>query len=317
MKLVRKTAVFALAAGILSAAATSCGLRTETYSINIKVPLDDIDFTDGSCHGISFISGINGTVIAACGDVEVPEIRVNVDFGGGLKDSSKAAKRKEERDNLGITHELNDGILVIDFKDRTTGQSAQSSYNPFKEEFNGVLFSHAQSTVTMTLPRSFDSFQIRNNGGDLGAKELCGHIDLASNDTLTAENIAFNADDGNMVIGDKGVVVSTARCEEGRADALIISRYGDITYVMPEPAEMTGASKADTIQILCSEGTVTVDLNGNVCADTNELDKEKNRQYDYSAAHGAALLDIEAYGKDVTFTNGEYINVRRNNKEET
>ena len=163
----------------------------------------------------------------------------------------------------------------------------------------------------------FDSFNISNYNGDLAAKDLAGQIRLYTYETITAENIAFNADDGNMVIGDKGVVISTARSEEGRADALITSRYGDITYVMPEPAEMTGASKADTIQILCSEGTVTVDLNGNVCADTNELDKEKNRQYDYSAAHGAALLDIEAYGKDVTFTNGEYINVRRNNKEET
>ncbi|MBO7395111.1 MAG: hypothetical protein J6U16_03205 [Ruminococcus sp.] len=306
MTIIKRLAAVVTAAGITSAAMTSCGLRTETYSINITVPLGDIDFTDGSCHGICFSSHINGTVIVICDDVEEPEIRVNVDFGGGLKDSSKAAKRKEERDNLVVTHELNDGILVIDFKDRTTGQSAQSSYNPFKEEFNGVLFSHAQSTVTMTLPQSFDSFVINNYGGDLGVKNLCGHIELATYDDLTAENIAFNDDDGNMVMGDKGIIISTTRCEEGRAEAYITSRFGDITYVMPEPAEMTGASKADTIQILCSEGTVTVDLNGNVCADTNELDKGKNRRYDYSAAHGAALLDIEACGRDVTFTNGEY-----------
>ncbi|MBR6070044.1 MAG: hypothetical protein IKP78_05580 [Ruminococcus sp.] len=307
MNIVKRLAAAVTAAGILSAAMTSCGLTTETYNINITVPLDDIDFTDGSCHGISFSSDINGTVVVTCDDVEEPEIRVRVDFGGGTKGSRKAERRKLERDSLTVTHELNDeGLLVIDFKDKTTGQSAKSSYNPMKQEFSGVLFSHADSCVEMTLPRSFDSFNISNYGGDIAAKELCGHVELYTYDTLTAENIAFNADDENMAVGEKGVIISTARYKGKRADALIMSRDGDIVCVLPEPADLTGRSKADTIQILCSGGTVTVDLNGSECGDTYQVDKEKNRQYDYSVAHGAALLDIEAYGNGVTFTNGTY-----------
>ncbi|MDO4862564.1 MAG: hypothetical protein Q4A05_00235 [Ruminococcus sp.] len=307
MNLVKRITAYVLVAGLLCPALTSCGVKTETYSINITVPFDDIDFTDGSCHGISFSSDINGTVIVTCGDVEVPEIRVKVDFGGGLKNSRKAKNRKLERDSLGITHALTDeGILSVGFIDRTTGNSARSSYNIFKQEFEGVLFSHAQSYVEMTLPRSFDSFQISNYGGQLAAKELCGHVELYTYDDLTAENIAFDASDDNRVTGEKGVFISTTRYKEKREDALISSRYGDITYVMPEPADMQGRYKADTVEVLCSEGAVTVDLNGNVCADTHKLDEKKSRQYDYSVAHGALLLDLDDYGNGVVFTNGRY-----------
>lgn len=307
MNITKRLAVIVTAAAVLPAAMTSCGFKTETYNINITVPLSDIDFTDGSCHGISFSSDINGTVIVTCDDVEEPEIRVKVDFGGGLKDSRKAERRKLERDSLGISHTLTDeGILSVGFIDDTTGQSAKSSYNPMKQEFSGVLFSHADACVEMTLPRSFDSFNISNYGGDLAAKDLHGHIDLYTYDTLTAENVAFNASGDNMAVGDKGVIVSTTRWKGKRADAVIMSRKGDIIYVLPEPSDLTGRSKADTIEVSCSEGTVTVDLNGNVCADTHELDKDKNRQYEYSVAHGAALLDIDNYGKGVTITNGSY-----------
>lgn len=307
MNIIKRLAAIVTAVMTLPAAATSCGFTTETYSINITVPLDDIDFTDGSCHGISFSSNINGTVIVTCDDVEEPVIRVKVDFGGGLKGSRKAEKRKNERDNLVIPHSLtDDGILSVGFVDRTTGQSAKSSYNPFKQEFEGVLFNHAESYVEMTLPRSFDSFNIRNYGGDIAVKDIHGHINIHTYDTLTAENVAFNAGDGNMAVGDKGVIISTTRWKGKRADGIIMSRFGDIVYVLPEPSDLTGRSKADTIEVSCSEGTVTVDLNGNVCADTHELDKDKHRQYEYSVAHGAALLDIDNYGKGVTFTNGSY-----------
>ena len=302
MNILRRIAAIVTAAVVLPAAVTSCELKTETYSINTTVPLNDIDFTDGSCHGISFSSDISGTVIVTCDDVEVPEIRVKVDFVGGT-----AKRRKLEYDNLVIPHSLtDDGILSVGFKDRSTGQSAKSSYNPMKQEFEGVLFKHAESYVEMTLPRSFDSFNISNYGGDLAVKDIHGHINIHTYDTLTAENVAFNAGDDNMVVGDNGVIVSTTRWKGKRADGLIMSRYGDIVYVLPEPSDLTGRSKADTIQILCSEGTVRVDLNGNVCADTNQLDKDKNRQYEYSVGHGAALLDIDNYGNGVSFTNGSY-----------
>ena len=325
MNTVRKITALILAAGTIFTAAVSCSPQTGNTSetslsddgkgnsgtsgkskenaIDEILEFPDIDFKNDSCHGISFSSDLKGPVIVTCDDVEEPEIRVKVDFRGGTK-----KKRKEEFENLGIKKELNEeGVLMISFIDESTGYSAQSSYNPFKQEFEGVLFSHAESYVEMTLPRDFDTFYIVNYNGDLAAKDLAGQIRLYTYETITAENIAFNADDDNTVMGDKGIIISTSRYEGEREDALITSRYGDITYVVPEPADMQGRSKADTIQVLCSEGAVTVDLNGNVCADTHELDKNKSRQYDYSVAHGAALLDLDDYGGGVTFTNGRYI----------
>jgi len=324
MNTVRKITALILAAGTIFTAAVSCSPQTGNTSetslsddgkdnsgtsgkskenaIDEILEFPDIDFKNDNCHGISFSSDLKGPVIVTCDDVEEPEIRVKVDFRGGTK-----KKRKEEFENLGIKKELNEeGVLMISFIDESTGYSAQSSYNPFKQEFEGVLFSHAESYVEMTLPRDFDTFYIVNYNGDIGAKDLGGSVGLFSYNTITGENIAFDASEDNMVDGDKGVILSTKRYHSVRTEAIILSRYGDITYVMPKESEMTGRSEADSIKILCSEGTLTIDLNGNACGDTSEVDKDKNMRYDYSVAHGAAKLDAEAYGGGVNITNGSY-----------
>ncbi|MBP5361595.1 MAG: hypothetical protein J6Y71_00990 [Ruminococcus sp.] len=324
MTILKKIAAAVLAAGLFSTTGVSCSLKNndiieatetnesrstsssvssvKTDSIDETLEFEDIDFAKGECHGVSFGSSLKGTVIVSCDDVEEPEIRVRVDFKGGSK-----KRRKLERENLEIRKSLNeDGILSISFIDKTTDYPAKSSYNPMKQEFEGVLFSHAITYVEMNLPRKFNSFTISNYGGDIGAKDLSGHINLFSYNTITGENIAFDASDDNIVDGEEGVFISTGRLNSIRSNALIMTRKGEIRYVMPNPDDMTGRYKPDTIRMLgSSEGSVTVDLNGNKCADTSWFDKE-NQQYNYSVAQGAAMLDIESFGTGVNFTNGTY-----------
>ncbi len=303
MTALRKITSLALAAAF-TVSFGSCTPPETSISKTVTLEFDDsYDFSNKGCHGIQMMSNINSVMTVFCEDVAEPEITVAFTFSGfGKKDL------EYERDHLDVTKSLTeDGILSVGIIDTTTGNSARSAKNIFKDDSPGIVFSHTSAVITLTLPKCFDSFNISNYNGDLAAKDLAGQIRLYTYETITAENIAFNADDDNTVMGDKGIIISTSRYEGEREDALITSRYGDITYVVPEPADMQGRSRADTIQVLCSEGAVTVDLNGNVCADTHELDKNKSRQYDYSVAHGAALLDLDDYGGGVTFTNGRYI----------
>ncbi len=302
MKMTKRIAVLALAAG-LAAVPTSCTVHT--YGLNYDLKSEN-GYDYSGCHGVSLVSYLKGNIIVTCEDVDEPEIRIDVDFKGGTE-----KRCKKEFENLDIQKKnTEDGIIEISFIDKSAGYEAHSSRNIFKEDFEGMLFSHAVANVEMTLPRSYDYFNICNyDGGDIGAKDLAGHIRLASHDNVVAENIAFDSSEDNEIFGSKGIIVSTSRCGDKRANALVLSHDGDIRYVMPEPAELTSRSSPDTIELCVGGGTVTVDLNDNKCADTSWFDKD-NKQYRYSVAHGAAMLKADA-SDDIIFTNGDYQHAER------
>lgn len=115
---------------------------------------------------------------------------------------------------------------------------------------------------------------------------------------------------------------STARCGDEKSDVYITSD-GDINYTMPEPAQMSERSDPDTIVLWSDGGNVTIDMNGNTYYDINVPRENDAAGLSYTYMVGeAAMLAPEAYiderwnDEGIIVTNGKYINVRRNNKEE-
>jgi hypothetical protein len=102
-----------------------------------------------------------------------------------------------------------------------------------------------------------------------------------------------------------------------------ITSDGDINYTMPEPAQMSERSDPDTIVLWSDGGNVTIDMNGNTYYDINVPRENDAAGLSYTYMVGeAAMLAPEAYiderwnDEGIIVTNGKYINVRRNNKEE-
>ena len=299
MTILKKASALLLAAGItLSLGACTPKLDT-TISNTVVLDLDDSYSCKNGCRGINMASNINSVMTVTCEDIDVPEITVNFTFSGMSKKTLE-----DERDHLEVSNSLSeDGILNVSIIDTTTGFTARSARNIMKDDSPGMTFSHTSAVITLTVPKSFSSFDLSNYNGDLGAKDLSGEIKLFTRETLTGENISFNGSDENLIAGEKGVIISTARNAGGRTNVQVMSRNGAITYVMPSPSEMNDYGKKDTIVLLAFDAGSTVDLNGNECKGVKYMDKDHNN-YSYLIGN-SAYLENEA--GDVSFTNGKVI----------
>ncbi len=138
----------------------------------------------------------------------------------------------------------------------------------------------------------------------------------------TAVCAAYGAQKIDYREANEGVTISTARCGDEKSDVYITSD-GDINYTMPEPAQMSERSDPDTIVLWSDGGNVTIDMNGNTYYDINVPRENDAAGLSYTYMVGeAAMLAPEAYiderwnDEGIIVTNGKYINVRRNNKEE-
>lgn len=289
-----------LAAGLCTLTASCAPGASNTLANTVTFEFDDTyEFSPKGCHGIQMSNDIPGTCIVTCEDVEKPQIEFRFTFSGaGTK------KLQEQYDNLKVEKSLEYGILSLTTVDGTTGYRARSSKNPIKEDWDGIVFRNSYVDITLTLPKCFDKYDISNYNGDLAVKDIRGNIDLYTYKELTAENVAFNGNKENMVEGEQGVFISTVRYNSSRINALVMSRYGAITYVMPPVKQMVTSGSPDTIEIMAFEDDITVDLNGNICRDTMWFDKDKNL-YNYDIAGNARLnfSGTSAY----EFTNGDYI----------
>ena len=300
MTALKKITSLALAAAF-TVSLSSCTPPETSISKTVTLEFDDsYDFSNKGCHGIQMMSNINSVMTVFCEDVAEPEITVAFTFSGFGKKNLEY-----ERDHLDVTKSLTeDGILSVGIIDTTTGNSARSAKNIFKDDSPDIVFSHTSAVISLTLPKCFDSFNISNYNGDLAAKDLSGQIKLYTYQTLTGENLAFNGSEDNLVSGEKGVTISTRRANS-RTNVCVMSRNGPLTYIMPPPSTTDLYTKRDTITLNNFEGSVTVDLNGNDCSRTDYTDKD-HTSYDYLVG-GTSYIRTETgiYSADPVFTNGK------------
>lgn len=328
-----KRIILGLAALVMGASLVSCRIRplfaphTEHKKIDYRevnehrtltLEFDDgFDFSKSGCHGIDLSCPIKGKCTVCTDDVSEPEISCDIVYqGNGTKTTL------QQFSMLRLTNDISDeGLLNVAIWDALNDENLrQKSYN-VGEEGSLVVF-HSTVDIEVTLPRSFDVFHISPTECDITAKDLSGEIQLSTLKTLTAENIAFNDFQFNSASANEGVTISTARCGDEKSDVYITSD-GDINYTMPEPAQMSERSDPDTIVLWSDGGNVTIDMNGNTYYDINVPRENDAAGLSYTYMVGeAAMLAPEAYiderwnDEGIIVTNGKYINVRRNNKEE-
>ena len=328
-----KRIILGIAAIVMGASLVSCRIRplfaphTEHKKIDYRevnehrtlvLEFDEgFDFSKSGCHGIELSCPVKGKCTVCTGDVSEPVISYDIVYqGNGTKNTL------EQFSMLRLTNDISDeGLLNVTVWDALNDEELrQKSYN-VGEEGSLVAF-NSNVDIEVTLPRSFDVFHISPSQCDITARDLSGEIQLFTQKALTAENIAFNSFQYNGATGEEGVTISASRCGDERADTFIRSN-GDISYTMPEPAQMSERSAPDTIVLWSDSGNVTVDMNGNTYYDIN-VPRENDAaglSYTYMVGEAAMLAPAAYIGEElndegIIVTNGKYINVRRNNKEE-
>ena len=282
---------------------------------------DGFDFSASGCHGIQMSCPVKGKCTVCTDDVSEPVISYDIVYqGNGTKNTLT------QFGMLRLTNDISEeGLLNVTIWDALNDQNLRQESCNVGEEGSLVCF-NSTVDISVTLPRSFDTFNIWLKECDIEARDLSGQIDLFTQKHITAENIAFSNFRFNGMTGEEGVSVSTARFGDEKTDVYIASK-GDVSYVMPEPSQMTERSDPDTITLKSDGGTVTVDMNGNTYyyIDVPYPGASPDsfiRSYTYMAGDAAmlapvSLVDEEPDDEGIIITNGEYINTRRNNMEET
>ena len=330
-----KRTICGIAILVMGASIVSCSLRPmiprrykniETMNVSehrtLTLEFDDgFDFAASGCHGIELSCPVEGKCSVCTDDVSEPVISCDIVYQGeGTKNTVAQFSMLRLTNNISET-----GLLSVTIWDALNEENLRMKSNNVGEEGSLVCFN---STVDfkVTLPRSFDAFFISPSECDITARDLSGEIQLFTQKHITAENIAFNSVQFNNVTGEEGVSVSTTRCGDEITNVWIASK-GDISYVMPEPSQMTERSDPDTIVLKSDGGTVTADMNGNTyyyidVPYPNASSDSYIRYYTYMVGEAAmlapvSLVDDEPNDEGIIITNGKYISAHSNNKEET
>ena len=281
---------------------------------------ESFDFAASSCHGIALSCPVKGRCSVCTDDVSEPVISCDIVYQGkGTKNTVAQFSM------LRLTNDITDeGLLSVTIWDALNDEALRQKSCNVGEEGSLVCFN---STVDfkVTLPRCFDAFFISPSKCDITASDLSGEVHLFTQKHITAENIAFNSAQFNDVTGEEGVYVSTTRCGDEITNVWIASN-GDISYVMPEPSQMTERSDPDTIVLKSDGGTVTADMNGNTYYYIDEpypnSSSDSYIRYTYMVGEAAMLAPVSLVAEEpndegVIITNGKYISAHNNNKEKT
>lgn len=281
---------------------------------------NDFDFSASGCHGIELSCPVKGNCMVCTDDVSEPVISYDIVYQG-----NGTTNTVNQFGMLRLTNDISeDGLLNVTIWDALNDEELRmKSYN-VGEEGSLVCF-NSVADIKVTLPRSFDVFHISPVECDITARDLSGEIQLFTQKHLIADNIAFNSFQFNGATGEEGVSISTSRCGNEKAD-VFVSSHGNISWVVPEPSQMTERSDPDTIVLYTDGGSVIIDMNGNTYYDIDvpyeNAATDSPFSYTYMVGE-AAMLAPEPYTGDilndegVIIKNGKYINVRRENREET